>query len=289
LWPDQRLTPAAGRYVGYKHTAADLVLFLDGDMALYPGWAEKACRTLQDYPDVAVVTGLLIELPKTAGVGSPSPVSGTAEGNLVAADVRHGGGAALYRRSVLEEVGTFTPDLYSDEEPELCIRIRSQGYRVLELQHPIAYHYSNPDKAISTLVGRWRRNLFLGYGQIIRYHFGDKFLWAYLKERGYALLPLVGIVAGAMSFLWSASSHNWLWFGVWLLSLGSILTYDAYRKRSLQAMIYSLLQRLAIIDGTVRGLLLRPLDPNEYLHKLQVLKDTGFYFPHAQLDHLDRI
>ena len=37
LCPEQRLTAAAGRYVGYKRTTGDLVLFLDGDMELVRG------------------------------------------------------------------------------------------------------------------------------------------------------------------------------------------------------------------------------------------------------------
>ena len=63
------------------------------------------------------------------------------------------GGAAMYRRSTLEEVGPFNPWMHSDGEPELCVRIRHAGYRILKLGHPIAYHYSDPDGIISTAVG----------------------------------------------------------------------------------------------------------------------------------------
>src|SRR3954447_26315916 len=35
---DQRLTAAAGRHVGYQHVTGRFILFLDGDMELYPGW-----------------------------------------------------------------------------------------------------------------------------------------------------------------------------------------------------------------------------------------------------------
>ena len=45
LHPEQRLTAAAGRYVGYHHTTGDLVLFLDGDMELCSGWLEQALRS----------------------------------------------------------------------------------------------------------------------------------------------------------------------------------------------------------------------------------------------------
>ena len=38
LRPDLPLTPAAGRYVGYSYSQSQYVLFLDGDMELYPDW-----------------------------------------------------------------------------------------------------------------------------------------------------------------------------------------------------------------------------------------------------------
>src|SRR5207245_9741940 len=94
------------------------------------------------------------------------------------------GGAALYRRSVLEHVGTFNPYLFSDEEPELYIRIRHAGYQVLQLDAPIVRHYSQPQETPSALLGRRKRKLLPGVGECIRYHMGTKLLWPYLKERG---------------------------------------------------------------------------------------------------------
>ena len=47
LRPDQHLTPAAGRYIGYKHTSGELVLFLDGDMELCKGWLETGLQILE--------------------------------------------------------------------------------------------------------------------------------------------------------------------------------------------------------------------------------------------------
>ena len=271
LGPDQLLTPAAGRYVGYQNTFGDFVLFLDGDMELCNGWLERALAVFQSRPDAGAVTGQVIDLSKTTRANNKMNLESSAFGDSVT-EVLHGGGAAMYRRSVLEQVGTFNPYLHSDEEPELCLRIRHAGYRVLKLQYPIAYHYSNPGEALSTLVGRWRRNLYLGYGQIIRYHFGNELLWLYLKERGYASVPALGLAAGLISFLWSLKTHRWIWFSLWILLLGVIVTGDAYRKRSLYRAIFSLLHRMVITDGTVRGFLLRPLAPDSYSSRADVIK-----------------
>jgi GT2 family glycosyltransferase len=270
LRPDQQLTPAAGRYVGYKHTKGGLVLFLDGDMELCPGWLEKALEVIHDRPEVAVVTGQIVDLPKTSGLHD-KPLLANMD-MVIGTEVPHGGGAAVYRRSVLEQVGSFNPYLYSEEEPELCLRIRHAGYRVLQLKYPIAYHYSDPEGALSTLAGRWRRNLYLGFGQVIRYSLGNKLLWLYLRERSYGCIPALGLTAALISFLWSLKSHQWVWFRLWVLLLVVTVSGDAYRKCSLYRAIFSLLRRVFIMEGTVRGFLLKPLNVESYPGRFDVIK-----------------
>lgn len=274
LRPDQRLTPAAGRYVGYEYVSGDLMLFLDGDMELCHGWVDRALAVFQSRPDVAVVTGQVIDLPIATAPGSEMNFEQQEYGDS-ATELRHTGGAAMYRRSVLKQVGTFNPHLHSDEEVEVCLRIRHAGYRVLQLEHPIAYHYSSSRRVLSTLVRRWRQNLYLGFGQNIRYHLGDELLWSYLRERGYAGAPALVLAVSLISFLWSLKRDNWMWFMLWILLLAALLAGDAYRKRSSYRAIFSLLRRLVIIDGTVRGFLLTPLDPDSYSGRVDVIKRVG--------------
>jgi glycosyltransferase involved in cell wall biosynthesis len=274
LWHDQHLTPAAGRYVGYTHTMGDYVLFLDGDMEFCQGWLEQAFRIIQSRPDIAVVTGQVVDLPKTAGSDDKPHLAKTNTDAPI--EVLHGGGAAMYRRSVLEEVGTFNPYLYSDEEPELCVRIRHRGYRILQLGYPIVYHYSDPKEALFTLVNRWRRNLYVGPGQNLRYLLRTEMFWPYLKERGDGCVPALGLAASVISFLWSLKTNQWLWFSMWLLMLVVIVVGDAYRKRSFYQTFVSLLKRLFIVDGTVRGFLLKPLSPGSYPARLDVIKRISY-------------
>jgi glycosyltransferase involved in cell wall biosynthesis len=198
LCPEQRLTAAAGRYVGYKRTTGDLVLFLDGDMELCEGWLDQALGVMRSRSDIAVVCGRVIDRPKALHTPTVEHLEALGTGAAVV-DVLHGGGAAMYRRSVLEQVGTFNPYLYSDEEPELCLRVRHAGYRVLRLPRPIAFHYSAPAEALSTLLGRRSRNLWLGYGQNIRYLSDSPLLWPYLRERGWAVAPALTLCSGVFA------------------------------------------------------------------------------------------
>lgn len=270
LRPDQPLTPAAGRYVGYKHTSSDLILFLDGDMELYNGWLERALKLIEAKPEVAVITGQVIHLPKESFAPNKLDQETSCIGESFF-EVQHSGGAALYRRSVLEQVGMFNPYLHSDEEPELCLRIRNAGFRIICLEYPIAYHYTSPVDTLSTLISRRRRNLWLGMGQSMRYHLGTELFWQYIKERGYGCMPLLGLTTGLILFLWSLISHQWMWVGSWFLLFSILVIGDACRKQSFYRTIYSLLQRLFVIEGTVRGFFLTPLDPDRYPGRVDVI------------------
>jgi glycosyltransferase involved in cell wall biosynthesis len=266
LRPDQRLTPAAGRYVGWKHCRGDLILFLDGDMQLSQGYLHRALALLRAMPEAGVVTGKIINLPTSASSQPAPPPLGTG----ASTEVPYCAGAALYARSALERAGSFNPFLYSDEEPELCIRIRHAGFKVLKLDWPIAWHYSDPDEAVSTLIARWRRNLYLGAGQSIRYHLGTPVLWSYLKERGFSLLPGMYLLAGMVAAWWAITGRRvplLLWLGLLLATIAA----DAIRKRSLHRTVVSLVKRLLILDGTIRGFLLKPVNPESYPAKLDVV------------------
>jgi glycosyltransferase involved in cell wall biosynthesis len=273
LCPNQHLSPAAGRYVGYTQTTGDLVLFLDGDMELYPGWLESALQVLRTSPDIAAVTGQIVDLSSDLDKQPLQFIEGKID-NLLS-EVQHVGGAALYRRSVLKKVGSFNPYLFSDEEPELCVRIRHAGWRVIGLRFPIAYHYAPPREALSTLVSRWRRGLYLGAGQSIRYHVGHKTFFVYLWERGYGILPGLILLAGLLSTGWSYFYRDGFWFACWISILCVALAIDALRRGSVYFTLSSVLKRLFILDGTIRGFFLHPRLPESYTAELEVIQSQA--------------
>jgi len=270
LRPTQHLTPAAGRYIGYKHTTGKFILFLDGDMELVEGWLEKALNILRDEPEIALVTGEVVDLPVEAKTTDKPPLSSNTPTGTI--EILNSGGAAIYRRSALEEVGTFNPYLYSDEEPELCIRIRYGGYRIVRLEYPVAYHYTAVRDKLSSLYGRWKRRLYLGAGQSIRYHVGSEILWAYIKERGFGLIPALGLAMGAIALIWAVVFGERFWLYMWLFSVSAVFIGDAYRKQSFYQALSSFLKRIFIADGTVRGFLLNPLDVDEYPDQFEQIK-----------------
>jgi glycosyltransferase involved in cell wall biosynthesis len=267
LAADQRLTAAAGRHVGLMNTTGDYVLFMDGDMELIEGWLPNAVALLDKDPTIAAVGGQRIDLPvNTVGSGHSIGDHPAAARGI---EVKHTGGAALYRRSVLEEVGGFNPFIYSDEEPELCIRIRYRGdYRVIRLQRPIGFHYSDPDDRISTLFRRARRNLYVGAGQNLRMLIGSDLLVPYARERGFGLIPGAWLAIGIGAALASATTGSAVWLGVWCLATLTAAAFEMMRKRSIQRALHSLVKRYLIVEGTVRGFVMRPEAVDDYPARL---------------------
>jgi glycosyltransferase involved in cell wall biosynthesis len=271
LRADQRLSAAAGRYVGYQHTTGDLVLFLDGDMELCAGWLTQALAVMRNTPDAAVVCGQVIDLPKSAQAPA-TRIPECSEPDTAVLEVRQGGGASLYRRTVLEQVGTFNPYLYSDEEPSLCLRIRHAGYRVLRLQRPIVFHYTDPAENLATFQAKRRGNIWLGYGQNIRYFLGTPLLVPYLKERGWAIAPAVVLGIGFLAAVCWVLTGQWGWLASWGAAVMMLTVGITIRKRSLKRALLILLRRLLILDGTVRGFFLKPSEPSGYPGRYDVIR-----------------
>jgi glycosyltransferase involved in cell wall biosynthesis len=278
LAADQRLSAAAGRYVGYTWTTGDLVLFLDGDMELFDGWLDHALSIMHTRPEIGAVCGLVIDRPKEFSTSSkenhtpsvdPRGLSGDEDAGV---DVLQGGGAAMYRRSVLEQVGTFNPFLYADEEPELCLRIRHAGYHIYQLSQPIAFHYSVTFHTFTNFLDKRSHKFFLGYGQNIRYFFGSPLLWPYLKERGWAVLPALILSIGLVAVVTSVLSGQWVWVALWAAFLIILTLGMAIRKHSLKRALLTWLLRLLILEGAFHGSFLKPYDPTSYPGRYQIVK-----------------
>ncbi|HKV60689.1 MAG TPA: glycosyltransferase [Candidatus Acidoferrum sp.] len=268
LHPNQRLSPAIGRYVGYQHTCGEFVLFLDGDMELLRSWVDCALRAMRASPGAGIaMSSGVIGLPKNAGqathvaqlceesFGQPKA---TWEVSFSA------GGAALYRRSVLEHVGPFNPYLFSEEEPELCLRIRHAGYFVLLFDEPVVRHYDDARVSVSSVLRRRRRNFHLGMGQAARYHFGTKLFWTWLKERWWEPAAVLLFACGLGTLLASLISRDAAWFGSWVLAFILLIAAVTIRKRSVHSAIVAVFSWCVMAEGFLKGFLKKPTSPDSF-------------------------
>jgi GT2 family glycosyltransferase len=130
--------------------------FIDGDCELQPGWLPKALATMQAERHLAAVCGRRRErYPDRSAYNRLCDE----EWNTRVGVVDTCGGDALLRVEPFLKVGGFTAALIAGEEPDLCHRIRRQGWIIRRIDAEMTVH----DAAITRFSQWWQRNRRSGY------------------------------------------------------------------------------------------------------------------------------
>jgi cellulose synthase/poly-beta-1,6-N-acetylglucosamine synthase-like glycosyltransferase len=152
----ERPTAALGRNAGWRAAQSDLVLFLDGDTVVHENFPRAACDALLRDPSIAAAWGHRREMHPEASIFN----------RILDLDwmykpgfTEYCGGDVLIRRKALSESGGFDEKLIAGEEPELCRRMRSCGYKVLHIDHPMTGH----DLQITRWSQYWKRATRAGH------------------------------------------------------------------------------------------------------------------------------
>lgn len=128
----------------------ELVQFLDGDCTLDPGWIAAATAALEADPKLAVVCGRRREKFPEASLWNRMI---DAEWDTPIGEARACGGDALMRRAALDEVGGYDPAMIAGEEPEMCFRMRQQGWKIARIAAEMTAH----DAAMTAFSQWWKR------------------------------------------------------------------------------------------------------------------------------------
>lgn len=161
-------TAARARNEGYnrlRELNLDLsfVQFVDGDCEIAEDWFDQAVEHLTHNPDIAVICGRRRERYPDA---STYNMLCDIEWNTPVGEANACGGDALIRPSVFEQVGGYNPDLIAGEEPEMCVRIRQQGWKIWRLDAEMTLHDAN----ITHFGQWWKRNVRSGYAFALGYY-----------------------------------------------------------------------------------------------------------------------
>jgi GT2 family glycosyltransferase len=161
---DVRFPFTAGRarnegFARMRQLAPDLpyIHFVDGDCEVVAGWFETAAAFLDSHAEVAVVCGRRRERYPTRSIYNKLC---NIEWDTPIGETRACGGDALMRTNAFEQVGGYREELIAGEEPELCVRLRTKGWRVWRLGAEMTLH----DAAMLHFSQWWRRTLRSGYG-----------------------------------------------------------------------------------------------------------------------------
>ena len=154
-------TAARARNTGIEHLLAhhsDLAYIqtVDGDCELRTGWLEAAYADLETDPRRAVAFGRRRERYPRANAYHAACDD---EWNVALGEVTSCGGDALFRITAFCEVGGYNPALIAGEEPDLCLRLRQNGWRIWSNGREMTWH----DVAIGRMAQWWRRSRRTGF------------------------------------------------------------------------------------------------------------------------------
>ncbi len=138
---------------------ARCVQFVDGDCELDAGWLDRAVDVLGGEPKLAAVCGLLHEKSPEASIYNRLC---DLEWAKTIGEVSACGGIFMIKRSAFEKVGGFDATVAAGEEPELCQRLRSYGWKIRRVDTLMCLH----DSAILSFRQWWSRQVRTGYGAL---------------------------------------------------------------------------------------------------------------------------
>lgn len=154
-------TAARARNTGFdalldRFPHLDFVQFVDGDCEVVSGWLETAFDYLMNHSQIAVVCGRRRErFPEKSIYNRLCDL----EWDTPVGEAKACGGDAMMRVVAFQEVKGFNSNLIAGEEPELCYRLRQQGWKIWRLDAEMTLH----DAEMTKFSQWWKRNVRAGY------------------------------------------------------------------------------------------------------------------------------
>jgi len=246
-WP---LTPAAGRFVGYRHSTGKYVMFVDGDTLLYKRWPQTAVAFLHEHPEFGGIAGIMhqayhaqdghcIAVAKNHFAQSPAQPLQTATAL---------GGIALYRRDAMEKAGTFNPFLSTGEECEVALRIERAGYRLGRIYAPMCVTYSMPRESVVEIMRRSRSRLY-DYGTTLRYCLANGTGLRFSVTQMSFVFSFMALILLSVLVLGLAAWTGTEWLVAAAFAIGGV--YLAVKRKQPRALAISLLKRSMMTYRTV--------------------------------------
>jgi len=134
----------------------EFVQFVDGDCEVVEGWVDVALQTLNENMDVAIVCGRRKErFPEDSIYNQLCDI----EWDTPIGEANACGGDALMRVRAFEQVKGYNPSLIAGEEPEMCVRLRQDGWKILRVDEEMTLHDAN----MRRFSQWWRRTVRAGH------------------------------------------------------------------------------------------------------------------------------
>lgn len=163
LDPSRPFSAARARNEGFDrllaaHPDLEAVQFVDGDCTIDRGWLTRAVGLIGEHADTAIVCGRLRERDPSASIYQRLC---DVEWDLPPGVIEECGGVFAVRVKAFREVGGFDASRIAGEEPELCSRLRAQGWKIRRTRDEMGLH----DASIRHFSTWWRRSVRAGWAE----------------------------------------------------------------------------------------------------------------------------
>lgn len=197
----------------------EFVQFVDGDCSIVDGWLQKAQQELAARPELAACCGRRREkFPEATAYNRLCDI----EWDTPVGDAKACGGDSMMRVKAFEQVGGFNPALIAGEEPELCVRLRQNGWKIERLDAEMTLH----DAQMTGFDQWWKRSQRAGHA-----YAEGSWLHGNTPERHWVKDTLSiwfwGFVLPVLALGTAWFTHGW---SLWLLAGYPVLTYRIYRR-----------------------------------------------------------
>ncbi len=154
-------TAARGRNAGTDrivalHPALEFIQFLDGDTVMQADWIARAVHEFDSDRGLAAVTGRRREIAPHRSVYNRMC---DVEWNTEVGDTASFGGDVMVRVADLRAVGGYREALIAGEDPELALRLRARGRRIVRVEAEMTLH----DAGMTRFSQWWRRSVRAGH------------------------------------------------------------------------------------------------------------------------------
>jgi GT2 family glycosyltransferase len=222
---DQPFTAGRARNLGFRsltelHPELEWVQFVDGDCQVADDWLSFARNYLQTHPADAIVCGRRKEMhPEQSLYNRMCDF----EWNTPVGEADACGGDFMVVAKAFVDIDGFNNRLIAGEEPELCFRLRQQGWKIYRADKMMTHH-----DAAMTHFGQWlRRTTRAGYayaaraalhrhvpGGFCRRENLRIFFWA--AALPLAILAAAALVSGWFSLILLAYPAQYLKLWIWV-------------------------------------------------------------------------
>ena len=199
-------TAARARNEGFFHLIKvsphlKFVQFVDGDCEIVPDWLGTAATFLENNQTIAVACGRRRErFPENSIYNLMCDI----EWNTPIGEAKACGGDALMRVDAFKAVGGYRNQLIAGEEPEMCVRLRGQGWKVWRIDAEMTLH----DAAMTKFRQWWRRSMRSGYafaeGASLHGNLPERH-WVKESRRAWVwglLIPVFGLLLASISCIY---------------------------------------------------------------------------------------